>query len=98
MRVVEAVRADPAPHRRTETLIGGSHRRMRLTEFMLTPVVMWRRVVDRLRDRLHEKDPEYDALRRATRAGIVLPISAALGFSVRARKPRCSAFSARSRC
>lgn len=45
---------------------------------MLTPADMWHRAADRLRDR----DPEYDALRRATRAGIVLPIAAAIGFAV----------------
>jgi uncharacterized membrane protein YgaE (UPF0421/DUF939 family) len=38
----------------------------------------WRRAVDLLRQR----DPEFDALRRATRAAIVVPISAAVGFTV----------------
>ncbi|MDH6195725.1 hypothetical protein M2272_002365 [Mycobacterium frederiksbergense] len=45
---------------------------------MLTPAEIWRRAADRLR----EKDPEYDALRRALRAAIVLPIPAAIGFAV----------------
>ncbi|KWX23434.1 FUSC family protein [Mycolicibacterium wolinskyi] len=45
---------------------------------MLTPADMWHRAADRLRDR----DPEYDALRRAARAGIVLPIAAAIAFAV----------------
>ncbi|MGV9800908.1 FUSC family protein, partial [Mycobacterium sp. NPDC003449] len=49
---------------------------------MLTPADMWRRAADRLRDLVHDKDPEYDALRRATRAAIVLPIAAAIGFAV----------------
>ncbi len=39
---------------------------------------MLRHVLDRLRAR----DPEFDALRRASRAAIVLPIAAAIGFSV----------------
>lgn len=39
---------------------------------------LWRRVYDRIRQR----DPEYDALRRATRAAVVLPIAAAIGFLV----------------
>lgn len=43
---------------------------------MLTPAELWHRAADRLRDR----DPEHDALRRAARAGIVLPIAAAVGF------------------
>jgi uncharacterized membrane protein YccC len=33
-------------------------------------------------DRLRARDPEYDALRRAARAGIVLPIAAAISFAV----------------
>lgn len=49
---------------------------------MLTPAEIWRGATERLRDRLHDKDPEYDALRRALRAAIVLPIAAALGFAV----------------
>ncbi|QZH61970.1 FUSC family protein [Mycolicibacterium farcinogenes] len=49
---------------------------------MLTPAEMWRRAADRLRDSLRARDPEYDALRRALRAAIVLPIAAALGFAV----------------
>lgn len=43
---------------------------------MLTPAKLWHRV----RDRLNDRDPEHDALRRAARAGIVLPIAAACGF------------------
>ena len=39
---------------------------------------MLRHVVDRLRAR----DPEFDALRRALRAGIVIPIAAAVSFAV----------------
>ncbi|MDQ2638013.1 MAG: FUSC family protein [Actinomycetota bacterium] len=39
---------------------------------------LWRRVFDRIRQR----DPEHDALRRATRAAVVLPIAAAIGFLV----------------
>ncbi|MCG7606897.1 MULTISPECIES: FUSC family protein [Mycobacterium] len=49
---------------------------------MLTPAEIWRRAADRLRDSLRSRDPEYDALRRALRAGIVLPIAAAVGFAV----------------
>ena len=44
---------------------------------MLTPAALWRRVADGLRDR----DPEHDALRRAVRAGMVIPVAAAAGFS-----------------
>ena len=47
---------------------------------MLTPAEIWRGTAERLRDRLHDRDPDYDALRRAVRAAIVLPIAAALGF------------------
>ena len=32
--------------------------------------------------RTHERDPEFDALRRAVRAAIVVPIAAALSFAV----------------
>ncbi|MDV3133480.1 FUSC family protein [Mycobacterium sp. 29Ha] len=39
---------------------------------------LWRRAVDRLRQR----DPEFDALRRAVRAALVLPVAAAVGFAV----------------
>src|SRR5690349_12966394 len=39
---------------------------------------LWRRAVDRLRQR----DPEFDALRRACRAAMVVPIAAAVGFTV----------------
>jgi hypothetical protein len=45
---------------------------------MLTPAGVWRRAVDRIR----ERDPERDALRRAVRAAIVLPVAAAVGFAV----------------
>ena len=45
---------------------------------MLNPVELWHRAVDRIRDR----DPERDALRRAARAAIMLPIAAAIGFTV----------------
>ncbi|MGA5543152.1 FUSC family protein [Mycobacterium sp. NPDC051198] len=45
---------------------------------MLTPAEIWHRAADRLRD----KDPDYDALRRAVRAAIVLPVAAAVGFAV----------------
>ncbi|MCV7302048.1 FUSC family protein [Mycobacterium barrassiae] len=39
----------------------------------------WRR---RAVDLLRKRDPEFDALRRAARAAIVVPISAAVGFAV----------------
>ncbi len=39
---------------------------------------LWRRAVDRIRQR----DPEYDALRRAARAAIVVPIAAAVSFAI----------------
>ena len=45
---------------------------------MLTPAGVWRQGVARVR----ERDPEQDALRRAIRAAIVLPIAAAVGFAV----------------
>ena len=45
---------------------------------MLTPAAIWHRAAERLRD----KDPDYDALRRAVRATIVIPIAAAAGFAV----------------
>ena len=45
---------------------------------MLTPAVLWRRAADRIEHR----DPERDALRRATRAGIVMPIAAAVSFTL----------------
>jgi uncharacterized membrane protein YccC len=45
---------------------------------MLTPAGLVHGAVDRLRQR----DPEHDALRRAARAAIVLPIAAAAGFAV----------------
>ncbi|MHA3024599.1 FUSC family protein [Mycobacterium sp. BMJ-28] len=40
---------------------------------MLTPAALWQRV--------HARDPEYDAMRRAVRAGLMLPVVAAAGFS-----------------
>ncbi|WP_422743166.1 FUSC family protein [Mycobacterium sp. WMMD1722] len=43
---------------------------------MLTPAVIWRRAADRV----ERRDPERDALRRAARAAIVLPIAAAVSF------------------
>ena len=39
---------------------------------------LWRRAVDRIRQR----DPEYDALRRAARAAIVVPVAAAVSFAI----------------
>lgn len=39
---------------------------------------LWRRAVDRIRQR----DPEFDALRRALRAAIVVPVAAAVSFAV----------------
>lgn len=45
---------------------------------MLTPVVLWRRAADRI----ERRDPERDALRRAARAAIVLPIAAAASFTL----------------
>lgn len=45
---------------------------------MPSPADLWRRAVARVR----ERDPENDALRRALRAAIVLPIAAAVGFAV----------------
>ena len=39
---------------------------------------LWRRAVDRIRQR----DPEFDALRRAARAAIVVPVAAGVGFAV----------------
>jgi uncharacterized membrane protein YccC len=39
---------------------------------------LWRRALDRIRQR----DPEFDALRRAARAAMVLPIAAAVSFTV----------------
>jgi uncharacterized membrane protein YccC len=40
------------------------------------------RLSRRVFDRIRRRDPEYDALRRATRAAVVLPIAAAIGFLV----------------
>ena len=45
---------------------------------MLTPARPWRRGLDRIQRR----DPEHDALRRALRAAVVLPLAAAVGFAV----------------
>lgn len=45
---------------------------------MLTPAVLWRRAADRIAQR----DPERDALRRAARAAVVLPIAAAVSFTL----------------
>ena len=45
---------------------------------MLTPAALWRRATARLA----ERDPEHDALRRAIRAALVLPVAAFIGFSV----------------
>src|SRR4029079_9153604 len=39
---------------------------------------LWQRAVELLRQR----DPEFDALRRAARAAIVVPVAAAVGFTV----------------
>ena len=39
---------------------------------------LWRRAADRIRQR----DPEHDALRRALRAAIVIPLAAAVSFAV----------------
>ncbi|TFV57596.1 FUSC family protein [Mycobacterium sp. PS03-16] len=44
---------------------------------MLTPAVLWRRAADRI----ERRDPERDALRRAARAAIVLPLAAAASFT-----------------
>jgi hypothetical protein len=45
---------------------------------MLTPARLWRRAADRI----NARDPERDALRRAVRAAIVVPIAAAVAFQV----------------
>jgi len=39
---------------------------------------LWHRVTDRIRQR----DPEHDALRRAARAAIMLPVAAAISFAI----------------
>ena len=44
----------------------------------MTPTNLWRRAVGRIRKR----DPEYDAARRALRAALVIPIAAAVSFTV----------------
>ena len=45
---------------------------------MVTPAGLWRRAAGRVQQR----DPEYDAARRALRAAIVIPIAAAVSFAV----------------
>jgi uncharacterized membrane protein YccC len=35
-----------------------------------------------LQERVRQRDPDFDALRRAARAGLVIPISAGIGFTV----------------
>ena len=45
---------------------------------MLTPAGLMRRAVERVQQR----DPEYDGARRALRAAIVIPIAAAVSFTV----------------
>lgn len=45
---------------------------------MWTPAALWRRMVRRIRTR----DPENDGARRALRAAIVIPIAAAVSFTV----------------
>jgi hypothetical protein len=45
---------------------------------MLTVAGLWRRSADRIR----ERDPEHDSLRRAVRAAIVVPIVGAVAFAV----------------
>lgn len=45
---------------------------------MVTPADLLRRALNRVRTR----DPERDALRRAARAAIVIPIAAAIGFEI----------------
>ena len=45
---------------------------------MLTPAELW----SRARERIGERDPEYDAARRAIRAALVLPVAAAVGFAI----------------
>jgi len=45
---------------------------------MLTPAGLWRRAADRIA----ERDPEHDALRRAVRAAIVVPLVGAVAFAV----------------
>lgn len=47
---------------------------------MVTPADLWRRAVERVRDR----DPEHDAFRRAVRAALIMPVAAALGFAAAA--------------
>jgi len=36
----------------------------------------------RLADRIRQRDPEFDAVRRAARAAMVVPVAAALGFAI----------------
>src|SRR5271156_1142604 len=45
---------------------------------MLMPAGLLRRAVDEI----HRRDPVYDALRRALRAAIVLPVAIAISFAV----------------
>ncbi|MGH3678647.1 MAG: FUSC family protein [Mycobacterium sp.] len=45
---------------------------------MLSPAALGRRAVNRI----HHRDREFDALRRAVRAAVVVPLAAALGFAV----------------
>ncbi len=45
---------------------------------MTSAAALWRRTADRIRQR----DPEHDALRRALRAAIVVPLAAAISFAV----------------
>lgn len=45
---------------------------------MLTPAGLWRRAANRIRTR----DPDHDGARRALRAAIVIPIAAAVSFTV----------------
>src|SRR3954454_20922061 len=45
---------------------------------LTSALTLWRRAADRIRQR----DPEHDALRRALRAAIVVPLAAAVSFAV----------------
>jgi uncharacterized membrane protein YgaE (UPF0421/DUF939 family) len=45
---------------------------------MLNPAGLWRRAGDRIRQR----DPENDALRRAVRAAVIVPLAGSVGFAV----------------
>jgi Fusaric acid resistance protein-like len=46
------------------------------------PLHFVREVPPRVRARIRERDPEFDALRRATRAAVVVPSAAAVSFAV----------------